>query len=220
MQLSGREAQHLAQVLRVQAGSPVVAFDGQGYEAEGKVVDVDGLSVTVALSTAQASPVENPVDISLAVALLKGDKLTGVVRQATELGVKTIHLFHSQHSDVREISKNKLERLRRVTKEAAKQSRRSVIPEVLDPIKLKNLSLSEVTLCAHPYASSTLNDLLSNRTLKSVTLVTGPEGGFSEDEVAMLRARGAASVFLGPRILRAETAPVALLAAVTLLEGR
>ena len=218
--LSGREAQHLVHVLRVQPGVAVLAFDGKGYEARGKVVSVEGSSLILDLSTATASPVENPVDISLAVALLKGDKLSGVVRQATELGVTTVQLFHSRHSDVREISKNKLGRLRRVATEAAKQSGRSVVPDILDPIKLGDAMLNEFTLCAHPYASATLNDLLSQHKPAQVTLLTGPEGGFHENEIDMLREKGANSVSLGPRILRAETAPVALLAALTLPEGK
>lgn len=218
--LSGGEAQHLVQVLRVQAGAAVLAFDGKGHEAQGKVVSVDGLTVILNLSTSTTSPVENPVDISLAVALLKGDKLSGVVRQATELGVTTVQLFHSRHSDVKEISKNKLGRLRRVATEAAKQSGRSLVPDILEPSKLADLTLSAFTLCAHPYASATLNDLLSQHKPTQVTLLTGPEGGFHEDEIDVLREKGANSVSLGPRILRAETAPVALLAALVLPEGQ
>lgn len=218
--LSGPDAKHLARVLRVKPGSMVTAFDGRGLEAEGEVTNVDGYRVTLRLSAATRSPVENPVDIDLAVALLKGDKLSGVVRQATELGVKSIWLFHSSYSDVRDLSKNKLERLRRIAQEAAKQSGRALIPNINGPVRLAELDLRDFSLCAHPYAETTLKGALHGLSLQSITLITGPEGGFAESDVETLLDRGVHSVSLGPRILRAETAPIALLAALSIWEGK
>lgn len=214
--LHGQEAHHLIRVLRVNQGQSVKAFDGQGFEAEGIIQDLDGLNVTLKLQTPKPSQSEAAINITLAVALLKGDKLSDVIRQTTELGVKTIQPFISQHGDVRELSTNKLERLRRIAQEASKQSGRSVVPEVRAAIRLEELPLAPLTLIAHPYTSATLSSI---QLQSDLMLITGPEGGLSESEVAHLRQKGASAISLGARILRAETAPVALIATILLPEA-
>lgn len=217
--LSGSDAQHLAQVLRVRPGARVRAFDGAGLEAAGIVTGVDPFRVTLALENPEPSAAEASLKVTLAVALLKGDKLAEVVRRGTELGVADFKLFTSGRCDVRELSANKLERLRRVAQEAAKQSGRSVVPPVAEAVKLGQLELGPFSLVADPYADATLRDRLGAHTLDSVSVVTGPEGGLDPAEVAALTDRGAYPVRLGARILRAETAPVALAAALLVPEG-
>lgn len=217
--LSGSEAQHLAQVLRARPGAKVRAFDGQGLEAEGVVTTADPLRVTVNLDEPRASEAEASLKITLAVALLKGDKLSEVVRRCTELGAVRFVPFVSERCDVRELSPNKLERLRRVAQEAAKQSGRSVVPEVAGVQRLRDLDLEPLTLVAQPTAPDTLNRLLANAEAETLTVVTGPEGGLSEGEVEGLLGRGAHAIRLGSRILRAETAPMALAAALLVPEA-
>lgn len=227
--LTGSEAQHLAGVLRAEPGARVRAFDGQGLEASGVVTEAGALSVTLTLEQPRPSAVEASLELTLAVALLKGDKLSGVVRQGTELGVARFAPFVSERCDVRELSVNKLGRLRRVAQEAAKQSGRSVVPAVDEPQKLSVLSLSSLVLVAQPYAPATLRAVLTEQALLAqalsehtparVTLITGPEGGLSPAEVGSLEAKGARVVQLGARILRAETAPIALAAALLVPEA-
>lgn len=214
--LSAAESKHLLQVLRVTAGTPVRAFDGAGLEATGQVTDTSGLRVTVMLDPPEASPVEASLAVHAAVGVLKGDKLADVIRQLTELGAVNMHLFYSQHGDVNKTSPNKLERWQRVAKEAAKQSGRSVVPCVHAPVKLKDVPLEALSIVAHPYAKQTLAECVTPGDAKTITILTGPEGGFSEAEITALEARGVKSVRLGARILRAETAPVALCAALLL----
>ncbi len=218
--LTGPEARHLAGALRVAPGQRVRAFDGRGLEAEGEVTATDAFQVTLNLAAPVKSEVEAGRAVTVAVALLKGDKLSDVVRQGTELGAVGFKLFTSRHGDVPSLSANKLERLRRVAKEAAKQSGRSVVPGVEAPAPLAELPLAGTVLVAHPHASFTLQEALQDAPDRgSLTLLTGPEGGLSDAEVAALEERGAVTVRLGPRILRAETAPVALLAALLLPEA-
>ncbi|ADI14463.1 16S rRNA (uracil(1498)-N(3))-methyltransferase [Truepera radiovictrix] len=219
--LTGREAQHLAQVLRVRPGARVRAFDGAGLEADGTVREVTGLRVTLELGAPYAREVEAALRVTLAVALLKGDKLAEVVRRATELGAVGFRPFVSRRCDVRELSANKLARLRRVAQEAAKQSGRSVVPPVAEAAPLAHLSLPAPTLVAHPSAPRTLGETLAALTPPptALTVLTGPEGGLTEDELAALTERGAHPIRLGARILRAETAPVALTAALLIPEG-
>lgn len=227
--LTGSEAQHLVGVLRVEPGARVQAFDGRGLEASGVVTETDVLRVTLKLEKPALSDAEASLEITLAVALLKGDKLSDVVRQGTELGVTRFIPFLSERCDVRELSVNKLERLRRIAQEAAKQSGRSVVPVVSDVQKLGSLSLDGFGLVAQPQAETTLRAVLSEQVLSEqilsehtrarVTVVTGPEGGLTPAEVDGLKVKGARAVRLGARILRAETAPIALAAALLIPEA-
>lgn len=220
--LSGAEAHHLAQVLRVKPGTKVRAFDGTGLEAAGEVKEVDEVNVTLRLELPQPSDVEAALKLTLAVPLLKGDKFSEVVRRGTELGAVRFVPLLTARCDVKVLSENKLTRYRRVAKEAAKQSGRSVVPEVEPLRKLSKLDLGPLTLVAHPFAATTLQEVMeldAGSDEEEVTLVTGPEGGLSEHEIESLTEKGAKGVTLGARILRAETAPIALTAALLLPEA-
>jgi 16S rRNA (uracil1498-N3)-methyltransferase len=225
--LSGPEAHHLANVLRVKPGAHIEAFDGRGNVASGTVAKVDRQVVTVHLGEPEPAMSEAPLRVRLAVALLKGDKLSDVVRQCTELGAAEFQLVVTHHADATSISPARLTRLRRVAEEAARQSGRATVPAVCDPVRLDAFTWQGLALVAHPEAGQSLADAWPSAMVASgdaspaaVTVVTGPEGGFSEAEVAELEARGARGVSFGPRILRAETAPVALAAALLLPGGR
>lgn len=220
VEVRGPEAHHLRDVLRVRVGAEVEAFDGRGRYARGTVTAVDRERVVLALGEARVSTAEPRVDVTLAVALLKGDKLVDVVRPATELGVERVRLFVSANCEARDLSAVKLLRLRRVAQEAARQCGRSVVPAVEEPVPFAALVLDGEVVVGDPAAegglAAHLDDLLAAR---AVTFVTGPEGGLNEAEVMALRGRGARAVRLGPRVLRADTAPVAMAAALLLLEG-
>ncbi|WP_407539909.1 16S rRNA (uracil(1498)-N(3))-methyltransferase [Deinococcus radiomollis] len=211
MPLSVGESQHL-RVLRLRPGATLRVFDGQGAEADATLIRLDEGGAMLELGEAVQNNRETPQPITLAVALLKGDKLSDVVRAGTELGVTTFQLLQTRHADVPEIGEQKLVRLRRIAAEASKQSRRAVTPEVLAPVPLTRLTLVGQGFLAHPGSTARLTETLDWQT--AVTLVSGPEGGFSDAEVAALTALGFTAITLGPRILRAETAPLALLGAI------
>jgi 16S rRNA (uracil1498-N3)-methyltransferase len=211
MPLTPAESQHL-RVLRLRPGAQLQVFDGQGAEAYATVIRLDEGGAMLELGAAIDNDRETPQPVTLAVALLKGDKLSDVVRAATELGVTTIQLLQTRHADVPEIGEQKLTRLRRIAAEASKQSRRSVTPEVLAPLPVSQLKLEGQGFLAHPGSRGRLLDTLHWDS--PVMLASGPEGGFSEAEVAALTTSGFVAVTLGPRILRAETAPLALLGSI------
>ncbi len=214
--ISGGEATHLVRVLRVSAGQQVVAFDGKGLEARGEVVDASDGRVTLLLSDPAPGEVEARLRLTLAVALLKGDRLADVVRQGTELGVARFRPVITRYSDVRVLSPSKLDRLRRVAREASKQSGRALVPVVDAAVTLDGLDAQGAVAYADPRAAATLAEL---DTGDALTVITGPEGGFSLEEVDRLEAGGATGVQLGKRILRAETAPVAIAAALIAARG-
>ena len=213
--LSNLESEHL-RVLRVNIGDAVKVFDGTGLEATGTIQSLEPL-VNLRLSEIRSVNLEPPQPVTLCIALLKGDKLADVVRGATELGVNSVQLLVTDHADAREIGAQKLERLRRVASEAAKQCGRSVIPSVLEPLRIRDLGAVQCGIVAHPRSSVRVREAV--RWDSPISVATGPEGGFSSHEIAALERLGFRTVTLGVRILRAETAPIALLGALIAGEG-
>ncbi|MDT7919045.1 MAG: 16S rRNA (uracil(1498)-N(3))-methyltransferase [Meiothermus sp.] len=217
VELGGREAHHLLDVLRARVGDTLTVFDGKGTEGRARVVQTEPGWVRLQVEETWPANKEPPHPVSLYVALLKGDHLAEVVRAATELGASTIVPILTQHCVVRELSENKLLRLRRIALEAAKQCERSVVPEVKPLLPLKLLPPVSQGLVAQPRTSAQVREVWDPQ--KPTALLTGPEGGLSDDEIQLLEERGFTPITLGPRILRAETAPVALLSLVTAGEG-
>jgi 16S rRNA (uracil1498-N3)-methyltransferase len=210
------EGRHLVEVLRAGVGDRFTVFD-ESREALAEVVDL-GPPVRYRILEERRPEREVGVEVVLYVALLKGDKLSEVVRAATELGATRIQPLITRHSVPKEMGEGKLRRLKAIAKEAAKQSGRLRVPEVLPPIPLKAVPEVEQGLVAHVGAKALVREVLDPN--RNLSLAVGPEGGFAEEEVALLEERGFAPVSLGRRILRAETAATALLAIVTAGEGR
>ncbi len=212
MDVEPAELRHL-QVLRLRVGDALEVFDGEGEEGRAELSALSPASATLTLLGRTEAAAEYPQPVTLAIALLKGDKLSDVVRAATELGAARIQLLHTRYADVPDIGENKLTRLRRVGEEAARQSQRSVVPEVLAPIKLGMLDLDgQLGVYAHPGSRLKLAELV--KWTQPVTLISGPEGGFAPEDLSVLERAGCQGATLGPRILRAETAPLAMLGAL------
>ena len=210
------EGRHLVEVLRAGVGDRFTVFD-ESREALAEVVD-PGPPVRYRILEERRPEREVGVEVVLYVALLKGDKLSEVVRAATELGATRIQPLITRHSVPKEMGEGKLRRLKAIAKEAAKQSGRLRVPEVLPPIPLEAVPEVAQGLVAHVGARALVREVLDLG--KPLALVVGPEGGFAAEEAALLRERGFTPVSLGRRILRAETAALALLALVTAGEGR
>lgn len=213
MILGPAQTRHL-QVMRLNIGAKVQVFDGCGASAEAQISELDESRAVLIQIKEQVTEDqrETPQPITLAIALLKGDKLSEVVRAATELGVAEVQLLITQHADVREIGQQKFKRLERVAAEASRQCLRSVTPKIHPPQPLKQWQGMGQVLIAHPSATTQISEILNWQ--QPITILTGPEGGLSEAEVTHLTELGAQTIQLGRRILRAETAPVAFLGAI------
>ncbi len=216
--IEGREAHHLLEVLRARPGDRLTLFDGRGNEALAEVVEVGEGRLRVRTLEKKAVRREPDAPVTLYLALLKGEKLADAVRMGTELGVSRFVLLVTRHAVAKTIRRQKLERLRRIAIEAAKQSGRTLLPAVEGPIPLSRVPGVEQGLLAHPEATLRVSEVYQPD--RPVALAVGPEGGFAEDEVALLRSRGFTPVTLGRRILKAETAACALVALVTAAYGR
>lgn len=213
VRLSAPVAHHLLRVLRLGLGAPVTLFDGAGLEAQARLERIDGEALWVRVEPPALVASTPRRRVHLAIALLKGDKLSDVVRMGTELGVASFQPLLAARCDVKELSASKAQRLARIAAEAARQSGRADIPTLHPLQRLSDWQPATPLWFAHPAAEERFDAASAPPEL---TLLSGPEGGWSEGEVAHLAALGARSVGLGAGILRAETAPVAMAAALML----
>ena len=209
------ESRHARNVLRLAEGDEVTLFDGSGSEYSAVVTRADKNGVSVHVVRAQTSDREPTTDVFLLVGALKGDKTELVVQKATELGANRIGVFSSRYCAAY-MNENKLERLRRVAREAAKQCLRAAVPQVEYfaslPAALAAAKGYESKFFACEFLPSGEGRIADMGA--SVAAVVGSEGGFSEEEYALAADMGYTGISLGRRILRAETAAVALLSVI------
>lgn len=220
VELSGEEFRHAKNVLRLAEGSEILLLDGSGKEYPAVVARVEKSRMLVHVAGERVCDKEPLADVFLLVGALKGDKTELVVQKAVELGVKKIGVFSSRYCAAY-MNENKLERLNRVSREAAKQCLRAAPPEV---VYFENFGAAiasaegyEHKLFACEFLPSGTGGIVVGG--RSYALVVGSEGGFTEEEYQRARAAGFAGVSLGKRILRAETAAIALLSVVMYLAG-
>lgn len=217
--ITGDDAHHILRVLRMKTGDALSLCDGAGYEYAAAISSISADAVVCAIGERRISEVESPVQITLFQCLPKTGKMETIVQKCTELGVYAIVPVLSARCvsvpNKKDFEK-KRERYARVALEAAKQSRRAMVPEVRPLVEIKKIDPSAYGLFLVAYedeSARTLKQALhAADATKNVALLIGPEGGFEETEIARLSAAGAVSVSLGRRILRTETAGMAMLA--------
>ena len=224
--LTGENAQH-AKVLRLKAGEEVLVCDGQGRECRCEVTDVASGEVYLKTLEYRNSLTEAAVKVSVYMAFPKADKLEHVIQKATELGAYEIVAFPSgrciSKPDDKSLKK-KLERWQKIAASAAEQSGRGRIPEVLVlptyAEALKRAAQADQALMFYENEhATTLKMALESGSFETVSLLTGPEGGLEEKEVAQAREAGLQVCTLGSHILRCETAPLCALSAVMYAAG-
>ena len=219
--LAGENAQH-AKVLRLKAGEQVLLCDGAGMEALCEILE-NG-SGTVNLKTLERRPcrTEARVKARIYMAFPKSDKLEHVIQKATELGACEIIAFPSERCVSRPDDKSlkkKVDRWQKIAASAAEQSGRGIIPRVrtLSSFReaLQEAAQADQALMFYEHEEAlTLKAALSQKPYETASILTGPEGGLSEEEVEMAREAGLQVCTLGTRILRCETAPLCALSAL------
>lgn len=224
--LTGENAQH-GRVLRLKPGEEVLACDGRGTECRCAVEAVSAGEVILNVLERRASRTEAAVRVSIYMAFPKADKLEHVIQKATELGAYEIVAFPSARCISRPDDKSlkkKLERWQKIAASAAEQSGRGAIPEVIVlgsfAAALERAAKADKALMFYENEhATTLRMALENGDFKTVSLLTGPEGGLEEKEVEQARVAGLQVCTLGSRILRCETAPLCALSAVMYAAG-
>ena len=211
-----------AKVLRLNIGEEVTLCDGECNEAVCSVEEITNEAVFLKVLERKVSENEPKAKVSVFMALPKADKLEHVIQKATELGAFEIVTFPTSRCiaklDKKAIEK-KLERWQKIAESAAKQSMRGLIPKVtyIDSYKtaLENAAQADMPLFFYENErSTTLKMALKEKEYKTVSILTGPEGGFSETEVEQALQSGLKVCTLGKRILRCETAPLCALSAI------
>lgn len=220
-ELFGEEFEHAKNVLRLGVGDEVILLDNSGKEYTAVISQVEKKRMLLNVVRSEIGEREPKTKMLLAFGYLKNaDKNEFLVQKAVELGVSEIVVFSSEYSSAY-MNANKLERLNKVSKEASKQCLRACAPVVTycDSLEkaLERGAEYEHKLFACEFASESKTDI---KTLKgSTAIVIGSEGGFSRTEEEMASKLGYSSITLGKRILRAETAGVALTAIVAFSLG-
>jgi 16S rRNA (uracil1498-N3)-methyltransferase len=214
------ESRHLSRVLRLRAGDTIVATDGAGRDFTVRLESL-GEHATGTVLAESAGVAASPLDVTLVQGVPKGDKMETIVRAVTELGVARVQPALCERTIVRLEAARWRERARRwqrVAREAAKQCGRAIIPEIEPPRPMAEwLAVTgriDLGLCLWEGDDGTplgrvLADIAAPR---AATVVVGPEGGLTREEVEAARAHGLTVASLGPRILRTETAGPAIIA--------
>ena len=216
----GDDVKHIAKVLRLRAGDRVQLCDGNGSECEAAIRNLSPDAVTFDTEPWRPAESEPCAKITLFQCLPKAGKMETIIQKCVELGADRFVPVQSERCVVvlKPPYDGRIERWQRVSEEAAKQSRRGRIPKVENPCALNKLSFDGFSTVLVAYENehtvSLKAALRSAERPESIALLIGPEGGFSDAEIEWLTSHGAASVSLGLRILRTETAGMAALAQI------
>ena len=226
----GDDVKHMRDVLRMQPGDKITATCGRGTDYHCEIASVEDDSITLSIITEEQDASELPVKISLYQALPKGDKLELVIQKAVELGVYEVIPVRTARCVVKldaAKAEKKQARWQKIAEEAAKQSGRGIVPQVLPVMDfndaVKRAKESEHILIPYElsedFSSDKLRESIKNGA-KEIAVFIGSEGGFERSEVEAVKNAGGVEISLGHRILRTETAAIAVLAHLMLtIEG-
>lgn len=219
--ISGEDVNHIRKVLRLQPGEVITVCDGEGKEYSARIELLEANYVKAGIVGMRECDTEPPVEITLFQGVPKSDKMDYVIQKSIELGVNAIVPVLTDRTVVKISTKKdcdaKTARWQRISLEAAKQCNRGIIPVVSEPVPFKKAleSSKNYGQAFIPYEkekSSRLKDIVKfDSGTKRIAVFIGPEGGFTEEEVAMAKECNIKPVTLGPRILRTETAGIAVL---------
>lgn len=222
IELDDDNAHYARSVLRLKNDAQIILFNGQGGEFQGKVIEISRKFVRVELEKFIDRSVESNLKIQLGLGISRGDRMDFSVQKAVELGVTSITPLITERCVVQFKDEKKSQRWQhwqKISWHAAEQSGRTVLPDFAD-VSTLNVWVTQqsgLKVFLDPYAEKNLAQLAPEN--NCVTLLTGPEGGFSSQEREIAKTAGFIPVRLGSRILRTETASLAALSAVQMLWG-
>ena len=223
--LTGDSAKYVGRVLRLRPDDEITLFNGDGFDYPSIIRALGKSSVTVTVGAGRENLSESPLALHLVQGVSRGERMDFVIQKSTELGVSRVTPVLTEYSVVKLDEKRAEKRLahwRGVAVSACEQSGRSVLPEVEAPVSLRdwlgaNLAVAGTRLILKPGCTAQLG--VTDLSDHSITVLVGPEGGFSEQEYELADAAGFSSVGFGPRVLRTETAALSILAALQTLRG-
>jgi len=213
--ITGSDFKHIVKVLRLKAGDEITLFDANSTEYYGKIREIGKIDIIVDIQRRQIVKTESPIDITLLQGLPKGDKMDYVIEKATELGVRKVVPVITERSQIRQSDRKT--RWERIALEASKQCGRTKPTVIENTLKfeeaIKIYAKSELPIILHVDYEVSAKSYIKNslQAPQNIVLFVGPEGGFTDNEVLLGNKMGFISLGLGPRVLRTETASVAVL---------
>lgn len=223
--LEGQESHYLSNVLRMGEGRELIVFCGDGLEYPARILSSRKKATEIELGQAQEDDRESPLHTHLALAISKGDRMDWALQKACELGVSAITPLNTERTEVRlkgERLDKKMKHWQQILISSCEQCQRNRLPvlnEALDIQAFINEAGQDseaLKLVLHHRSQKKLND---HSPSKKVILLVGPEGGLAADEITAAENAGFNPLTLGPRVLRTETAPIAVLSSLQLLWG-
>lgn len=217
------KAHHITHVLRMRMGDSIKLFNNLGAEYESKIIDICKKSVQLVIGESCAVTNESPLTINLCLAIARGQHMDFSIQKAVELGVKNIIPVVSEFSNVKiqdNRMQNKLMHWQNIIISATEQCGRVCLTQIKDPVSFTEWLCSDsakTRLILHPASQQSLSNI--NPSDNELTLIVGPEGGFSDTEIEQAQEKGCEPIGLGPRILRTETAVVSAVSNVQQLWG-
>ena len=221
--ITGEDVNHISNVLRIKRNEQIQISDGSSMEYICTISEINKKNVICDITNSYVNKSEAPLEVTLYQGLPKAQKMDLIIQKCVEIGVKRIQPVISERVvvklDGKEI-KSKLERWNRISVEAAKQSSRGIIPQILEPVKLSNAFImskdNDINIIPYEkeYLNGIKNVLKQKSDINKVGIFIGPEGGFDEGEIENAISADIVPVTLGPRILRTETAGFTALAFV------
>lgn len=222
--LGEQAAHHVTHVLRLRPGAVVKVFDGQGCEHEALLLDASRMRVKIEVGKTAASIPEPSLAITLAQGIPRGDRMDLILQKAVELGVMDVQPLWTSRSQTRTSGERLEKRMRHwqgVVISACEQCGRATLPALAAPVEYRSWLTGDhrhgCSLLLDPDARQSLGDMQPPS--DSILLLVGPEGGISAEETTLATTAGFSRVRLGPRILRTETAALAMLAGLQALWG-
>jgi 16S rRNA (uracil1498-N3)-methyltransferase len=228
VRITGEDSRHISKVLRLREGDTIELCDGLGRDYEGVIRRINRNSVEVVIRRSYPSMGEPQTKVILYQAIPKGTKMDIIIQKCVEIGVHRIVPVITARTivklDSEEEGTKKVARWQRIAREAAKQSRRGIVPQISMPLFFEDAVQSCANMfCIFPWenerALGIRECLETGKDRRCIAVMIGPEGGWEEDEVMQAKKYGWNTVSLGPRILRTETVGMALLAAIMFYNG-
>ncbi|MGE5446542.1 MAG: 16S rRNA (uracil(1498)-N(3))-methyltransferase [Ignavibacteriales bacterium] len=214
--ISGLDYRHIVKVLRLKVGHEITLFDESGMEHTGAIAAIEKGEIIVAIAESRKAETESNLNITLLQGVPKGNKMDFIIEKATELGVKTIVPVITERSQPRETKK--IDRWQRIAIESSKQCGR-ILPTNIYNLKsfqgaIELNSHDGLRIIFHNQCKYSIRNIINNISQfpVNITLLVGPEGGFSEEEIKTATEKGFIHAGLGPRVFRTETAGIVAIA--------
>jgi len=213
--ISGTDYKHIVKVLRLKPGDNITLFDTNSIEYYGQIREIGKRDLIVDIERSELVNTESPIEITLLQGLPKGDKMDYIIEKATELGIRRIVPVITERAQIRDRDRKK--RWDRIALEASKQCGRTnpaIIENTLDFEEALNIYFKrDLPIILHVNTEVSVKNHIKNslQAPSNIVLFVGPEGGFTDNEVLLGNKMGFITLGLGPRVLRTETASIAVL---------